>query len=458
MFLKVPNKIFQGPKKIFIRPQWIKFADLLLDRTKPIDSAVLTGNPGIGKSLFAIYFIWRWITTFAGQTIYIYSSRGNYLFKNGITYVIGENDPYSSDGKPNTLVIVDGRSPPPPGKSVPSLVLLTCSPKKDHWHRFSKDVSAKVYFMPIWRLPELETLRKISFPNVTREQLDEQFKYFGGIPRFCLWDLTNPKTLDMSVSRIDFSQITQIIGNATDGFEAPHSIIHIETEGHQIVPNGHQKAKISTDFVAEKLVSQHIIVQRDKIASIIRSGNQGVLGALRGYLFEPYLHNILSSGKSTFRKRVLGWTRTNEDCEWQNDIKNEVLEHEISMGHDQRKTFTNYDDILNDEHPKAYWQPTSTNEKSIDGFLYPDTFIQSTVSKTHSLFADVVVNMTKLAVEQLGQKYFYFMVVVTADRFETFQKGPISPLTADGKKGKENLSMIEKVAMERCLQILVAPM
>jgi hypothetical protein len=188
--------------RIFVRECYKEMYDLIMEMNKAEDIQkrrrrfLVTGTPGIGKSLFALYFIKRYLdennysAPFGFQrdrgVADIITSNGD-LYKNvpSATYGNEENLPFFCDG-------VEKFEPNGPG--FPKLMIVTSSPDDARFKEFVKDNSVVKLTMPVWSKDELsrmydllelermhERVIDIEYGGIVKKQ--SLCDVYGGVPR-----------------------------------------------------------------------------------------------------------------------------------------------------------------------------------------------------------------------------------------------------------------------------------
>lgn len=197
--------------KVFIRPCYNNFSKSILhggsSGTKR--NFVVTGTPGIGKSVFGFYFLY--LLRCQGKTVVYENKRRWYRFSDaGVTE--GRYDSFVDAGYLNDVdswYLSDPDDRPFEGFSGSTVVLV--SPKKKRVHEFLKQALSERLFMPVWSLDELLDCRRDVLSHVPITDVEKAFTQVGGVARviFGATDLELYKgtmkkvarTLDLAVLR-----------------------------------------------------------------------------------------------------------------------------------------------------------------------------------------------------------------------------------------------------------------
>jgi hypothetical protein len=199
-------------KEFFVRSCYIDYYNEIMNCFEKENRRYITvtGTPGIGKSVFYLYFFKRFREENPEQVIVTAAFTKRSKLKYALVF-----DPKKEDGKPdyyddkipfisNAIFFYDGA----PEKE-PSLQKMVCfsSPNEEWLDSMDKNEYFTALYMPPWTLEELQEARKLlaedptadatSRPNpegisvnmmlrLTEEEVERRFKIFGGSARYCL--------------------------------------------------------------------------------------------------------------------------------------------------------------------------------------------------------------------------------------------------------------------------------
>ena len=155
-----------------------KVTKVLLGRT---DLCMILGNPGIGKSYFSIYLLFRFLKM--SQTVLYHHSLGSimYLFKPE-----GEVMRFTITIPPNTLTtgtlyLYDAATRSPP-KVIPqdARLIVFSSPSAENIQDFRKE-HLKELNMPLWTLTELYTVSDLGLCRGVSKARSKNILIFLGV-------------------------------------------------------------------------------------------------------------------------------------------------------------------------------------------------------------------------------------------------------------------------------------
>ncbi|CAG8435984.1 4251_t:CDS:2 [Funneliformis mosseae] len=154
-FLQLPgNTHFLGeplePTTIYIRRCYRDLADIAFNRE--IQRLRITGNPGIGKTLFGYYLLYL-LAIEKKTIIYDNNATDDWIVfdKEEVFYIDDKSVIKQYQSNPEVWYIVDGKEP----KRVNAKTILVCSPRKDHYRNFDKYIGTTIRYMPVWTWEEI---------------------------------------------------------------------------------------------------------------------------------------------------------------------------------------------------------------------------------------------------------------------------------------------------------------
>ncbi|CAM9507463.1 unnamed protein product [Pylaiella littoralis] len=165
--------------KLFIRPCYKEMADLIL--SGEMQNFVVTGTPGIGKSMFGYYLLY--LLRCEGKNV-VFELKGDwYRFGNeGAqegTYQEFRRAGFTRD--PTAWYLSDPEGSPRENFEGTTTVLV--SPDYERIKEFLKLPTSKRIFMPVWSLEELLKCRRVVFSHVLDTDVVKSFGVVGGVAR-----------------------------------------------------------------------------------------------------------------------------------------------------------------------------------------------------------------------------------------------------------------------------------
>jgi hypothetical protein len=141
-----PLMLFKQTKVIMVRDCYEKLYQFIIQQLNSIKNHLVTGVPGIGKSKFCLYFLWRYLHENGGSPI-LFESEFNLIIclhssNSFVTSRMGcflMRYPY----------LVDFAALAEPSPNVGSFTIVFTSPHPRRFHAMMKDSAIK-YIMPTW--------------------------------------------------------------------------------------------------------------------------------------------------------------------------------------------------------------------------------------------------------------------------------------------------------------------
>eukprot|EP00842_Homolaphlyctis_polyrhiza_P004700 jgi/Hompol1/5230/HPOL_004312-RA len=354
----------------------------------------ITGNPGIGKSLFLFYIMWR-ISTMDGVGIVVLRRAKDY----GLIYVFEKTRCWTTSKYddvvdwlflPDTWYLTDTLATPP--GEFKAVTIVVASPARVHYKEFLKYSSTdSLRYLPVWSLDELK--QAAALYDIEPGSIEQRYCLIGGIARYVLEkqkeDLSS--TIAVSVGRLNIDKFLLIADGKLDkNDEISHLIVHY------VVNCDFQMTSLqfSSTYVTEKALRLFSENQHQKLCELLLYNDPtSITSGLRGNLFGAFAHRLLSSG-GEFDYRCLD-----------DDIQGKLTL--IKRDSDR------FGDIAKCEGDKYFiaWNP---NYPCIDAYIPKQYLFQMTVSDEHPVIKTKmleILDSTKL-------KALHF--VVPRKSFENF--------------------------------------
>ena len=356
--------------RLFVRDSYQSIASSI---QPGINKTIITGTPGIGKSLFLIYLLWKLVK--AGKrvlfvyhpvTIY-YDGQGGVFELTSLPSVV-DHSFWTSD----LWCLFDAK-----GKQESHIsafpyewctFVLSTSPRREMVNDFKKPPRPQVFYMPIWTDTELETISPC-FSAVI--DWHNRFKILGGIPRYVLEDskYEPTKLLEAACKQCDLDDCIKIIGldsTITDKSKVVHSLVHMTSEH----PFTESSVKFASQAALDIIVEYKGTEAKRKMSELLAScaGNP-LTAALCGYIFEPHAIDMLQKGGDfKCHKLVHG------------NMKVKPAETTLKILPSVRVVV---DKVEMNQTPNQLHQPKTKNFAAIDAWIPGIGAFQMTVGKTH---------------------------------------------------------------------------
>lgn len=382
----------------------IIFEDPAMQKTH----VIIVGNPGIGKSYFALYALSKALQ--AGNNVIFQCVSHNvvYWFKPGSSVRHSSSLPVLED-RCDALFFYDaatrecGKFPPDFAR-----IIVFSSPARSNYVALEKMDTSVTMYMPVWSAEEMEHAARLL--NLDLESVMKDFDVFGGIPRFILPSTSQLlhrgkflQDLDSAIAQCDLTAIYAL--GTLDADEHSHKVLHrMLKRKDDGSPNYFTYCvDFASLYVAENIYLTVQQKEQQRLMSFLRgSDGDSHLATLRGTLFEQKAHELLSKG-GTFKIRELART----GCQ----MKETRLRLPVKTVVPFRK--------LTDTPKNScdYLKPQSRRFVAVDAISPPDTAFQMTARPRHTIHCDI-----HKIVNYYNPVKFHLYIVVPESMFDMFQK------------------------------------
>jgi hypothetical protein len=172
---------------VMIRECYIAIYDSILQSSQNKTRVVVTGVPGIGKSLFALYFAWRYSVDHSEKGFLFEKSADEiWLFDPRHQFRVFKRS--EARGFTDIPYLVDLNEKKLPGEFIGCFGVVFSSPCPDRFKEWAKnpDISER-YVMPTWSFTELElVLANKNGLEVDTDKMLRRYEKVGGVPRLVL--------------------------------------------------------------------------------------------------------------------------------------------------------------------------------------------------------------------------------------------------------------------------------
>ena len=172
----------------YVRDCYPKYYDLVKDllANPRTDYISLTGTPGIGKSIFYVYFFQRYRKANPNVTIVTASFSKNRKLKKCLVFAPDAREGVKYKDIPdieNSLHLYDG---PPEIKPARNKMGCFTSPNYEWLDEMLKVPNHISLYLPKWTLEELWEAKELLELELHYDTIEERYLFFGGSARYCL--------------------------------------------------------------------------------------------------------------------------------------------------------------------------------------------------------------------------------------------------------------------------------
>ena len=170
----------------FIRPCYLELYDIIVSQLKKGYKVTVSGTPGIGKSVFYIYFFHRYRAANPDEIIVTASFRKSQGSMQCCLF-----DKADSSGKKlkripdieGALYLFDG---PPTNFFSDSRMVCFTTPHEPWFAELEKMEDHNEIYMSVWSWDEILRANRLLGLAIPETELGRRYDFFGGVARFCL--------------------------------------------------------------------------------------------------------------------------------------------------------------------------------------------------------------------------------------------------------------------------------
>ncbi|CAK0731510.1 hypothetical protein CVIRNUC_000004 [Coccomyxa viridis] len=288
---------------LYVREAYVALQEKLEElKKKGTAHVVISGNPGLGKSWFALYMLVRWL----GDKIPVlwHQPRQIYLFEGSTVRKLSTDEAVEvmqSCAVPGLRYIADGAAPLVPKPWVEQS-LVAHSPDDSKYKEYLKPRGHEKgpLWMPFWEPDELEALRAKHFAKeVSSVEMQQLIDRRGAVPRLVL-DAAHNHTMDVRIKQaIGSLQPSDIIAAEPSTAHAFHRLVRIHpTRWRQGDFGSYELTFLSTD-IEQKVVDKVLEIMSSNMAALMqltRSSHAQLAGVMAATIVETWTHGVLQKG------------------------------------------------------------------------------------------------------------------------------------------------------------------
>jgi hypothetical protein len=255
------------PEKIYVRDSYKALyesaAQSRISQNVGYSATLFTGVPGIGKSLFLVYFIYRFLTDerFEDKCFALEFTRGEYMcFRpNGADgeFLCSNEDGIRMHSKQFLLLCDISAAVEPVSRA--KWTYIFSSPAQDRYKEILKNSPRHKYTLPTWS--ELELL----FVSADIARWYDEFVLFGGVPRYIFSDATDNSSLRVLLGEAleekggALSESFFKYGFGMADFLQSYMLVHINPPavGGEFVYDGKKVYTFASDAIFQWLAEKH---------------------------------------------------------------------------------------------------------------------------------------------------------------------------------------------------------
>ena len=425
------NKYIRG--QLYVRDCYPEYYEMVQKELEEYQLITVTGTPGIGKSLFYMYYFKRYRKEHPNEKVLTASFTRERKLKQCILWEAESAIEKSPDlpkysiltsipDEACNLYLYDG--PPDMEPNGETKMVAFPSPNAEWLDMTAKYEGHLTVYMPNWEPLELKEANDVLDLKLKEKTLDERIALFGGTARYTLTN--NEKFLQRGKKYLNtaLSKITTRL-NAQQCFEGTadldlvvHRLMHycVDVSTNRNDAQLRPASKLVATMMNQKL-DKNLEADRQYLVNWLDGA--GKASAFLAWLFENFAHEMFFKGGS-FQMTSLGKTPT------------ETVSLQVGEAAGHYKRFR-MDVALDELFTASYQMPEASNLQSIDSFVQTEEglfLFQMTTSFDHTEDLDGILkllNYLKLFAKVKSDPTFAKLVfVVPSPMVDSFKKQKIS--------------------------------
>ena len=292
-------------KRIYVRESYETVTALISDAMtkKNIKNFVVTGTPGIGKTIYLHYFLWVLISRQTNinnnvdRKIYlqcdnygIYSFRGNKVVPIDAREARGT---FLCDL--NCILLVDMVHEDEPMLCAGTTIVFS-SPNRKRYKQLVKAISRQ-YIFNCWTLKELKAVWLRSYRDIPWEDVEGVYNKMGGVIRYVLEQndaADEAMAAGVSKARRSLIGICQTMHDQTFSGNDDvliYRVVHLYSPDHS---KGNSTIVFASDYAREICLQGLNIEQRNNMIAFLKYNTALDPQGYRGHLFEVHAHKAVA--------------------------------------------------------------------------------------------------------------------------------------------------------------------
>ena len=221
-------------KSIYIRQSYRDMHELIWANKKKTITVVV-GTPGIGKSVFAVYELYRALKE-SKRVVFQHAVSGTtYVFQPGSVVNVSLVPALDDIDDEATLHFYDAGTRISERMFILKAQLVVFSSPGNSQFADLRKSNARFFHMPAWSLQELKLASQLDDYNTLKEEtIEERFTVFGGSARFVLevdatTNTENVALLETEIKRFELQQL-RFVHSEVDFGNVSHRIFHQQVD------------------------------------------------------------------------------------------------------------------------------------------------------------------------------------------------------------------------------------
>ena len=226
---------------LFVRHFYAPLVDTVFKRFEaPHLNYLVVGNPGIAKSAFGLYVLFRALREGRDVIFLAGELQAGFHFRHNVgggsvrKFLLSDTLRFTSACSARDVLISDSWTPP----LCRAFTVLISSPQRERYKELQKQPNWRTLFFPVFSKEEIDAMARACFPQLLATAdgvagVEERYHQWGGVPRYVL---ANVDDVSQALLRDAIAAVTvpRLKGSVSaEGIEAAtsHHVVHIKTAG-----------------------------------------------------------------------------------------------------------------------------------------------------------------------------------------------------------------------------------
>eukprot|EP00475_Leptophrys_vorax_P035074 TRINITY_DN5741_c0_g1_i13.p1 TRINITY_DN5741_c0_g1~~TRINITY_DN5741_c0_g1_i13.p1 ORF type:complete len:479 (+),score=108.97 TRINITY_DN5741_c0_g1_i13:421-1857(+) len=441
-----PPMVNKNPnyRKVYVRRCYVAlFEELVKLIQEGRFNAMITGNPGIGKSYFYLYVIFRFIKepSLLGNWKLVINSGDDFHILNGSTFEVVHPDHIRLDE--NILRLVDGKTSPGQLTGWDGSTILFATPSNTYLENkpshLMKNYESYYFFMPVWDEDELKDVNRLLDPPLQQpeSELMEKVELAGPVPRFVILKKNTLGFLRRSIkSHLTSENLLDLLKfvESKQGVRENH-YSHRLLKMSPMFSTASGDSDFVLDFLSREISRLVLYEAKEQVVAEFRKfaleNNDPDSAKFRGNIYEHLIHRRF---KNSSLPEILSGKCLDDSSPFEI-----VIPLNIHMG----PAFRKLEDIVLVLNQALYAFPASKTHGAYDSFLWNgvDTcyVFQITIAAKHNILNHCVKKfldwIKKFNISNLAVKFVFVVPTEMIDTWDQSQELVNSGGAAYTKKG-----------------------
>jgi len=343
-------------ERLYVRECFESLFEAVWENRRCGKNTVLTGTPGVGKTAFRNYIVWRAVEKMKKEEVSVVALHHSpenpappvvvFDHSHGVRKLSKSSFKklYGSDRKVLYLVdVAKGDSNCAVHGLVAGCTVMTTSPSEEAWKEFAKE-KCRILVLPLWEKAEVKTFFQ-------RSDFEEVFKKYGGVSRAFTDVEEVERRVKTAVDKLQLDDTANPIGTTATSGTDRHALVYFVRKEPASSSSSEQSSSSSGSNAASAFASKLFELQfgtaylldlaAQRCIELLHQQQTFVLSSIwpgtpgmRGDFYESVCHRLLVRGeKAELTELTKGKKKSPSSTQKELELP-EVQDFEFVEGHD----------------------------------------------------------------------------------------------------------------------------